>query len=70
MSTDGGLIPYPMPDPVTEDEHGNIVPVRDIIPVRLKRRPPEEARARLLSPDSPLPRELAETLADEVAPEG
>ena len=27
-------IPYPMPDPVTEDTDGNIVPVRNIIPRR------------------------------------
>lgn len=38
--------------------------------ITIRRRSPEEVRARLLSPSSPLPRELAEALADEIAPEG
>lgn len=35
-------------------------------PIVIRRRSPEEVRARLLDPSSPLPRELAEALADEV----
>lgn len=61
-----GLIPYPMPDAFTEDADGNIVPVRNIL---MRRRRPADIRARLLGPDSPLPRDLAEALADEIAPE-
>lgn len=62
-----GLVPYYLPDAFTEDADGNIVPVRNIL---MRRRPPAEIRARLLGPDSPLPRDLAEALADEFAPEG
>lgn len=39
-------------------------------PVVIRRRSPEEVRARLLGPSSPLPRELAEAFLDEMAPEG
>ena len=53
-----------MPDAFTGDADGNIVPVRNIL---IRRRPPEEIRKRLLA--GPLPPDLAEALADEIAPE-
>lgn len=61
-----GLTPYDMPDAFTQDVDGNIVPVRNIL---IRRRPPAEIRVRLLGPRSPLPEDLAEALADELAPE-
>ena len=71
------MLPEPVPvdavalvdadDQIVGFEWGAMPEVRK---VEIRRRSPQEVRARLLDPPSPLPRDLAQALADEMTPEG